>query len=277
MINYSIIIPHKNIPELLQRCLDSIPRRDDIQIIVVDDNSDSDKVDFDHFPGLGEKCVEIYFTKEGKGAGYARNVGLEHAIGKWLLFADADDYYTNGAFDILDSELNDNLEILYFNVFSNVQSDTNRAYLISLRYQKYLVNGDDRVVRFGCWSPWNKAISHKLLLDKFLRFEEIPVGNDAMFNLKVSLYAKKYKIIQSKLYCLVDVEGSITFRKPTYERLFNYMKVGVKINNFMYENSLKSYCVPLFSKGIIMRLLILKGPYGLWKYIKYVVDNSVKH
>ena len=65
-INYSFIIPHKNIPDLLQRCLDSIPRREDIQIIVVDDNSDLDKVDFDHFPGISEPCVEVYFTKEGR-------------------------------------------------------------------------------------------------------------------------------------------------------------------------------------------------------------------
>ena len=43
---YTIIIPHKNAPLLLQRCLDSIPFRDDIQIIVVDDDSSSDVVDF---------------------------------------------------------------------------------------------------------------------------------------------------------------------------------------------------------------------------------------
>ena len=49
---YSVIIPHKNTPELLQRCLASIPKRVDIQVIVVDDNSDLDKVDFYHFPGI---------------------------------------------------------------------------------------------------------------------------------------------------------------------------------------------------------------------------------
>lgn len=43
MIVYSFIIPHKNCPVLLNRCLDSIPIRDDVQIIVVDDNSDVDK------------------------------------------------------------------------------------------------------------------------------------------------------------------------------------------------------------------------------------------
>ena len=41
MVNYSIIIPHKNSADLLQYCLNSIPLRDDIQVIVVDDNSDA--------------------------------------------------------------------------------------------------------------------------------------------------------------------------------------------------------------------------------------------
>jgi glycosyltransferase involved in cell wall biosynthesis len=43
MYNYSFIIPHKNCPDLLQRCVDSIPDRDDVQVIVVDDNSDEGK------------------------------------------------------------------------------------------------------------------------------------------------------------------------------------------------------------------------------------------
>ena len=47
---YSIIIPHKNTPALLVRCVASIPKRDDLQIVVVDDNSDPSIVDFDNFP-----------------------------------------------------------------------------------------------------------------------------------------------------------------------------------------------------------------------------------
>jgi len=44
--NYSFIIPHKNCPDLLQRCVDSIPERDDVQVIVVDDNSDEGKKNY---------------------------------------------------------------------------------------------------------------------------------------------------------------------------------------------------------------------------------------
>ena len=39
-MNYSIIIPHHNTPDLLQRLLHSIPQRDDLEVIIVDDNGD---------------------------------------------------------------------------------------------------------------------------------------------------------------------------------------------------------------------------------------------
>ena len=76
-ITYSFIIPHHNTPELLARCIYSIPNRDDVEIIVVDDNSDEDK----------KACSSrldvriIFIDKEHtKGAGHARNVGLEAGL-----------------------------------------------------------------------------------------------------------------------------------------------------------------------------------------------------
>ena len=92
--NYSIIIPHKDTPDLLQRCLDSIPLREDVEIIVIDDNSSPRKVDFGHFPKWNGEHFHVFLTKEGKGPGYARNVGLDHAQGRWVVFADADDFFT---------------------------------------------------------------------------------------------------------------------------------------------------------------------------------------
>ncbi|MCF0230769.1 MAG: glycosyltransferase, partial [Enterococcus sp.] len=72
--NFTFIIPHKNLPELLKRCVLSIPRRDDVQIIIVDDNSDPDEVDFENFPFHGEPNINIIFDKTGKRQGHARNV-----------------------------------------------------------------------------------------------------------------------------------------------------------------------------------------------------------
>ena len=72
MIDYSIIIPHYNNAEDLKRCLASIPEREDVEIIIVDDNSDPGKVDFEHFPGLGRDNARVIFSKgeKGKGPGF---------------------------------------------------------------------------------------------------------------------------------------------------------------------------------------------------------------
>lgn len=37
--NYSLIIPHFNIPKLLRRLLSTVPKREDLQVIIVDDCS----------------------------------------------------------------------------------------------------------------------------------------------------------------------------------------------------------------------------------------------
>ena len=78
---FSIIIPHKEIPDLLMRCLRSIPVSEDIQVIVVDDNSADADTYLDTYPELSRPYLEFIRTKTGGGAGYARNVGLDHAKG----------------------------------------------------------------------------------------------------------------------------------------------------------------------------------------------------
>ena len=106
MITFSVIIPHHNIPKLLQRCLDSIPDIPDVQVIVVDDNSSKEMVDFDHFPGKERKYTTFVFDKSGGGAGRARNIGMKQAEGEWLVFADADDFFVDNAFNAASPSMN---------------------------------------------------------------------------------------------------------------------------------------------------------------------------
>jgi len=57
--NFSIIIPHYNIPDLLMRCLKSIPVCGDIQVIVVDDNSPDAATYLERFPELSRPYLEF--------------------------------------------------------------------------------------------------------------------------------------------------------------------------------------------------------------------------
>ena len=56
---FSIIIPHFDIPDLLMRCLKSIPVSEDIQVIVVDDNSLDADTYLDRYPELSRPLFKV--------------------------------------------------------------------------------------------------------------------------------------------------------------------------------------------------------------------------
>lgn len=229
-INYSIIIPHKNTPSLLQRCLDSIPYRNDIQVIIVDDNSDTKELDFATFPGLNRKDTEIYFTKEGKGAGYARNIGLRHAKGKWLIFADADDFFLPIFDRMLDDYRDNENDIVYFKNVS-VYSDT----LLPHNRGNYINETLDNIQKTNNWnsiyylnSPCAKFIKKDLVDTNHIQFQEVRYANDVFFSLSSSVAATKKMIANYELYCITYRENSLT--TPSLESLLVRFEVSLNAN-----------------------------------------------
>ena len=275
--NYSIIIPHKNCPLLLQRALDSIPKREDIQIIIVDDNSDSDCVDFDKFPGINRNGVEVYFTKDAKGAGFARNYGITKSLGNWILFMDADDFYYTEAFNTFDSYLNSNLEVIIF-AANSLDSDTlgpsKRKRIIS---NESVINYDpfnpetELLLRFKNFAAWNKMIRKNIILDNNLQFDEIPVNNDVFFSFKLGLLYTKVEVVKKELYCLTYRKTSISYKKRTCEDEFNFIKMRVRANAFHKKyghKNLERSLIPLFIKTLKSNGIIF-----FFKYILYVFNK----
>lgn len=238
-INYSVIIPTRNIPQLLERCLASIPERKDLQVIIVDDNSDPGIVDFDHYPGLERKDVQVVFTKEGRGAGYARNVGVEKAQGKWLVFADSDDYFLPSFNSVLDQYADDEADILFFDVDS-VYSDTLAPSPRHLAKSKALngMNGPklDRYCRYKYTEPWGKFIKRALVVERGIKFDESPVANDYMFSIKTGHFATSVQYVPVVLYCLTTRPGSLSFQKADSEsKVMTRLSVYDGVQRFLDE------------------------------------------
>jgi glycosyltransferase involved in cell wall biosynthesis len=252
-IIFSIIIPHRNIPNLLQRCLNSIPRRSDIQIIIVDDNSDEDKVDFNQFPGLEDQYVEVYLTKESKGAGYARNVGLKHAKGKWLLFADADDFFTKNAFEYLFTEMDSLHEIIYFKVtscYSDTYKSANRDKQFNLLIDNFIYgikNAGERI-KYRHVVPWGKMIKAELIKQNHIIFDEIIASNDVMFVLNTGYLALSVVAVDNIIYCITRRNGSLdTMTNKNYNIFLNRYLVVLKFNTFLKERKLSQWQISTIS------------------------------
>lgn len=242
MINYSIIIPHKNIPNLLQRCLDSIPRRDDLEVIIVDDNSDSNLVNFEHFPGLERPNTSVYFDKSGKGAGHARNIGLQHAQGKWLLFADADDYFNYCIRDILNEYINKEEDVIYFDsssqdcdLYTNSNRSTYTHQMIQL-YKKSQQQGEFQL-RYYLGVPWAKIINKYIVAKYDIRFDETPINNDTTFAYTLGLKANRIAVDERALYCITVRKNSISYNLSD-EKILASIEVFARKRRTLLDNDI---------------------------------------
>ena len=242
MYNYSIIIPHRNTPDLLQRCIDSIPLREDLQIIIIDDNSDVSKVNFDVFPGCDRTNVEVYFCKYSGGAGAARNIGLSMAKGAWIIFADADDVFDTNTFnECMDKYVKNDDDIIYFNaelvdVETNV-TDSNFEYTKHIKRGK---SSDEKWVRYMFTNPWARFVKHSFINTHNICCDETIAGNDAMFSLKCGYYAKKIIIDTSTIYYwLLRRKGNIT-SNISETAIMDRFDVAVRMNKFKYDHNINS-------------------------------------
>lgn len=249
-INYSFIIPHKNCPDLLQRCVESIPERDDVQVIVIDDNSDEGKK-----PSLKERNnlqVILLDAAQSKGAGRARNVGLEHAQGKWIVFSDSDDFFNANLSDTLDEYLNDEHDIIYFNVKVCDCYDTHKKYPQKNKSRiinRYKETGNDLYLRLCYTEPWGKFIRHTLVTENNIVFQETRAHNDLLFSVKAGLMAKKVCAIDIPIYCYVIREGSLrtSIHIEPYETTCDRIKAWESTQYLLTEYGIKTkFYLPVF-------------------------------
>lgn len=247
MFTYSFIIPHKNIPSLLKRCLDSIPSRPDIEIIVVDDNSNTESIE--ELKKISRNNLQIIYTKEGKGAGYARNVGVRNARGKWILFADADDFFLPNLLEKIDAHKS---RIQPFVLFHSICRDSDNLNKIgdrqkiceafSMRLEAFQRNEIQSLNLFlGFGVPWAKMVQSSFLRKNQIVFEEVKYDNDTGWITQIAIKTRNSDIFISDetLYCLTDRKKSL-YHTRDKEAFLCRFDVFYRQKQLLSQNNIKS-------------------------------------
>lgn len=294
MINYSFIIPHKNNPELLQRCVSSIPRREDVEIIVVDDNSDIKG--WKNFEFTNPHNVRLIKTYENKGGGYCRNVGITEATGRWLVFSDCDDFMSENFLHVLDRYKDEDIDVLFYN-FNYVNSETLETtvnnYISNIQNimqipqpSKY----EEDYIRYKIHTVWSKMVSRELVLKYNIKFEEIRNGNDILFSFAVGYFANNVKFISDKLYNYTYSPNTISRGKGFTSRYLYNVENSIK-RNYFYEfighpewkgNVLRKLLAPLKLEGFKAFLLTINAFVSNYKsimsrknyYVEYIKQRQ---
>ncbi|MEU6575950.1 bifunctional glycosyltransferase family 2 protein/CDP-glycerol:glycerophosphate glycerophosphotransferase [Streptomyces sp. NPDC046805] len=99
MPRFSVIVPAYKVQAYLHACLDSVLSQSypDLELIAVNDRSpDACGAIIDEYAARDVRVRPVHLA-ENQGLGHARNVGMEHAEGDYLVFLDSDDTLTPDA------------------------------------------------------------------------------------------------------------------------------------------------------------------------------------
>lgn len=103
-----------NAEETIRRALDSIPDREDVEIIVIDDGSKDSTAQI--VKDFGR--AKLIQHKKNYGLGKALNTGLKEATGEYLVMLDSDDDFYTKPFEDCMKDL-DGTDLVYFNLITN--------------------------------------------------------------------------------------------------------------------------------------------------------------
>ena len=137
----SIVIPVYNAEKYLEQCLNSIQNQTykNFEVILVNDGS------IDHSESICMNFVKVdtrfkYFTKVNGGASSARNFGLDHVLGEFITFIDADDWVDENHLEVLMNNIKENNSDMAVSSIKKFDNVSNFEFRVYSKQEKYLLN-----------------------------------------------------------------------------------------------------------------------------------------
>lgn len=252
----SIIVPIYNREKWLRNCLESISSQTfkDWECILVNDGST------DHSLKIAQEYAAndprfIVFSQENQGVSAARNLGLDHAQGKWVTFVDSDDEIAPDYLEILHNlgEEN-NADIVYGSIM--VYEKGNNRWSAILEDKVYDYQDEDFENNFK-WRITGiiKLFRHSIIKKHNVRFDSrFRFGEDLIFTLEYYLHSQRFASSSKAIYKYISREESVT---PLHDRLGDFeseIELYNKIVSF-YELLRKRH--PLTNKQLFYKVLCL--------------------
>lgn len=221
---YSIIVPYYNVEDYIDECIQSLLGQcGSYEIILVDDASeDQSRITAEKYEAEYE-YVKLVKSEVNRGLGGARNLGLDCAMGEWILFVDSDDLVAGHFLQKIDRAIEGmgEREVLIFNFSVYTEKETKELAVIPV-----LPKEEFEKKRFISYSvtACGKVFHHTLFQDGRIRFPEKRYHEDNAVYWKWMIKTDKIRVLQAPLYRYRQRSGSITkSRDPRkkYDMVYN--------------------------------------------------------
>lgn len=233
----SIIIPVYNTEKYLKRCIDSIlvQQYKNWELILVDDEStdESGKI-CDQYASEYEQIQVIHQKNQGPAA--ARQNGLQSANGKWVMFADSDDWLDEKILEILMKNQQETEAGIVCCNFVNINDRNEKQHLVKFHEHIDCYTAQDCILqmhrtRYLTGSPCTKLI-RKDLFEGIDFCREVTIGEDYSMIVQLVQKAERVRILPDELYYRYVRRGSISHMgySQRHKKAFdNYMRVRLEL------------------------------------------------
>jgi glycosyltransferase involved in cell wall biosynthesis len=215
----SVIIPVYNAENYLSRCIESVlvQTHPTFELILINDGSTDRSGEIcDAYASQDERINVIHI--DNNGPGNARNIGLQHAKGKFIQFTDSDDTlppnYLEVMFYRMEQDHSD-LVVCGSSIVKNSQ-ETDRLTVDELQSIQHAPVIELFIILLEkglAYSSWNKLYRKDVIQQHKINFgTEFNLGEDALFNISYIRNSKKISFETSVLYEYHQNEGSLVHR-----------------------------------------------------------------
>ena len=189
----SVIMPVYNTEPYLREALDSLLKQTNpnIEIICVDDGSTDASASI--LKEYTEKDPRVQILRQNhQGAGAARNLGMESAQGEYLLFLDADDFFTDTLVEEIAKKGNKtNADVILFGARKYDDLTGRSEHVPRYLWRKLLPvqevfsrkTMEGELFTLTTPAPWNKSFRREYIQEQKLKFQNLPNSNDVYFTL----------------------------------------------------------------------------------------------
>ena len=185
----SVVVPCYNVEQYIDQCLNSVLNNGypNVEVICVDDHSTDRTVE--HIQNLMKSHSNIQLYDNGADhniyGGACRNIGMEHAKGKYIYFCDSDDYVLPGLFwRCVERCEETNADMCMFRFQVSRGGEMSRPFgaditaILDKSASTFYYRGSRNILTMGSICVWNKFFNVDYIRRIGARFQELKNSND---------------------------------------------------------------------------------------------------
>ncbi len=246
----SIIMPVYNVSEKLNKSLNSLINQtySNIEILLINDGSTDNSGEVCDKYAQNDNRIKVVHKKNG-GVSSARNIGLEIATGKYIMFVDSDDYTDEKSCEVMVKAIEKYDVDMVVSSYNTVYNGKVMKHICPEKVYNSVesMKDDFRLIYLDCFlnSPWNKLFKKEHITKGF--DENMRYFEDYYFVLDYMDNIRNLVTIDTPLYYYIEDTGnSLTkvFREDTFDV---FPKIYLRQKEFChkyfgneFDNELKS-------------------------------------